>query len=123
MKLKILLVDDDDIFINTLKAEFAGEDEELLVASDGEEGYQKAKSELPNVILLDVILPKMLGISVLEKLKGDDQTKFIPVIIISNFGGENNEKRARELGADEFLVKTAVTPKQIAEMARKYLPK
>lgn len=122
MTRKILIVDDDEIFVNTLRAEFSGEGEVTIVATDGEEGFNKAKSELPDAILLDVIMPKMLGISVIERLREEDTTKFIPIIVVSNFGGENNEKRARELGASEFLVKTSVTPKQIAEAVRKYFP-
>lgn len=119
---KILIVDDDEVFVNTIKAEFNQEDEQIILAIDGEDGMSKAKSEIPDVILLDVIMPKMLGLSVLERLKEDDVTKFIPTIVVSNFGGENNEKRALELGANEFIVKTAVTPAQIAASVRKYFP-
>lgn len=122
MTKKILIVDDDDIFGGTLQAEFTAEGEQVIRAADGEDGYNKAKSETPDAIVLDVIMPKMLGISVLERLKEDTTTKFIPIIIVSNFGGENNEKRALELGASEFVVKTSMTPKQIAETVRKYFP-
>lgn len=119
---KILIVDDDEIFANAIKGELNREDEQVIYAQDGEEGFAKARAELPDVILLDVIMPKMLGVSVLERLKEENSTKFIPIIIASNFGGDNNEKRVLELGASEFILKTGSTPKQIADTLRKYMP-
>ncbi len=119
---KILIIDDDETFAKNLQAEFLQVDEQVILAFDGEEGLAKVKTDHPDVIILDIILPKILGLSFLEQLRNDDATKYIPVIVVSSFGGTDNEKRAKELGANEFIVKMDITPKMLADTARRYLP-
>jgi len=75
-------------------------------ASDGEEGLNVAKAEKPDLILLDIILPKMNGFDVLQALKGDPVTKAIPVIILTNLEGSSDIEKALSLGAMTYLVKT-----------------
>ena len=79
---------------------------EALGASDGEEGLQMARLEKPDLILLDIILPKMNGFDVLKSLKGDEATKPIPVIMLTNLESSGDIEQALSLGAMTYLVKT-----------------
>ena len=120
---KILIADDDKVFVQSLAEQFNGEGEGVIIAEDGDQALTKAKQEKPDVIVLDVMMPKQLGIAVLKKLKGDEDTKFIPVIAVSNFGGERNEKRALEVGAESFFTKAKITAEGLANEVRRHLPK
>lgn len=122
MMKKIVLIDDDQVFANNLKARFDQTDEQMIIAGDGESGLAQITKEHPDVVVVDVILPKLLGLSVLEAIRNDNTLKFTPVVLISSFGGETNEKRAIELGANAFIVKSNVTLKQLADMIRGYYP-
>jgi two-component system, sensor histidine kinase and response regulator len=77
-----------------------------LGASDGEEGLKMTKSERPDIILLDIIMPKMNGFEVLKALKADDATKGIPVIMLTNLESSNDIEQALSLGAMTYLVKS-----------------
>ena len=119
---KIVLIDDDQVFANNLKTQFNQTDEQIMLAHDGKSGLDLITKEHPDVIIVDVILPKLLGLSVLEAIRNDPALKFTPVVLISSFGGDTNEKRAIELGANAFIVKSNVTLKQLADMIRTYYP-
>ncbi len=122
MMKKIVLIDDDQVFANNVKAQFDQTDEQVIMAHDGESGLAQITKEHPDVVVVDVILPKLLGLSVLETIRSDNALKFTPVILISSFGGDTNEKRAIELGANAFIVKSTVTLKQLADTIRRYYP-
>ena len=77
----------------------------VLTAEDGEEALRVARAETPDLILLDLIMPKMQGFEVLKALKSDPQTSPIPVVILSNLGQESDSKAAREMGALDYWVK------------------
>jgi|AntRauTorckE6833_2_1112554.scaffolds.fasta_scaffold34795_2 CheY-like chemotaxis protein len=102
---KILAVE-DDLFLKELLAGKLSDDEfNVFYASNGDEALTIAATELPDVILLDILLPGMSGYDVLEKLKADENTKNIPVIILSNFGQPEDIEKGKRLGAVDFLVK------------------
>ena len=119
-KYKILLVE-DDLFINDLysrtleKADF-----EMLSAIDGVEGLEKAKQK-PDLILLDIMLPKLNGLEVLKRLKADILTKNIPVVLLTNLGQENIIHNAFRLGAQGYLMKMKVLPNDIVDEVHKFL--
>lgn len=120
---RILLVEDDlallKIYSNKLKAN----NFEVLVATTGNEGLHKALTEKPDIILLDIILPEKDGFMVLENIKNNDETKDIPVIILSNLGQEPDIKRGKELGAEDYLVKSNVSLIDLVSKVKKYLIK
>lgn len=119
---KILLAEDDDALAGMYKMKF--EDEGFMVAraANGEEALLMAKSEKPDIILLDVMMPKKEGTEVLIELKGDETTKNIPVIFLTNLGGRMEDtKAAQELGAEDFIVKSLVTPKDVVAKVREVL--
>jgi len=121
MKPKILLVEDDPSLAKIYKLELEMDNFEVLTASDGEAGLSTAKSGKPDLILLDIVLPKANGLAVLEQLKKDEEAKNIPVIIITNFGQEENIKKAFTLGAQDFVLKYQTTPGELAKKIKEIL--
>ena len=118
---KILLVDDDQALRQLYSIELTGRQYEVVTAGDGDEGIAKSKSEKPDVILLDIMMPKTDGIAALSKIKADDATKPIPVIMMTNFGQENLVQQAFSLGAVDYLLKYKVTPAEMAEKVAQVL--
>lgn len=104
-KQKILIVEDEATLQKTLQEVLTAEGYSALSALDGQRGFEMAKEEIPDLILLDIILPKMDGFEVLKALKDDETTKFIPVIILTNLGDLNDIQKALDLGATTYLVK------------------
>lgn len=119
--MKILLIDDDEdlmtIFSTTLKKE--GFD--TVVQNTGEGGLSKAKEEKPDLILLDQVLPDVSGNDVLKTLKTQEETKSIPVILLSNFSQEELVKGAIDQGAIDYLFKYQVEPKDVVEKVKEAL--
>ena len=103
---KIILVEDDDILAKILYKELIEAEFEVILAEDGEKGLNKIKKEIPDLILLDLIIPKKDGFSVLAELKKSSKTKNIPVIILTVLGADNDVKKGFKLGADDYIVKT-----------------
>ncbi len=117
---KVLLIEDDSLMVKMYNMKFTHDGFDVDVALDGEEGLQKAKNN-PNIIVLDIMLPKMSGTEVLEKLKADDQTKNIPVIVLTNLNAnEEDVTKCSDLGAKEVLMKTDVTPQEVVDKIREY---
>lgn len=120
-KQKVLLVEDDlsllKIYSNKLKIN--GFD--VSVATTGDEGLRKAQAEIPSIVLLDLILPGKDGFLVLEELKSDTKTKEIPVVILSNLGQETDIQRGKELGAEDYLVKSDVGLMDLVKKVKKYI--
>ena len=112
-KTKILLIEDDKFISDLYKdgLEWAGL--KMITAYDGKEGMEKIKSENPDLILLDLVLPTMNGFEILEKIKRDDKFKNIPIIILSNLSEKEDVKKAMELGADDYLVKVKFSIKEV----------
>ena len=94
---------------------------ELLLAADGLTGLEIAKKELPAVILLDIMMPKMDGFAVLTELKKDNSTKNVPVIMLSNLGQDNDIEKGKKLGANDYIVKASMTPTQVIDKIKSYL--
>lgn len=105
-KKKILIVEDEATLQKSLSEFLALEGFEVLNAMDGEAGTEEAKKSLPDLILLDIILPKKDGYEVIEDLKMDGKTKDIPIILLSNLGGSEDVEKAFSLGITTYLVKS-----------------
>jgi two-component system alkaline phosphatase synthesis response regulator PhoP len=102
---RILVVEDDRFLRKAAEAALRRQGFTVLVASDGEEGLRVARSELPDLVLLDLIMPRLQGFEVLKLLKEEATTSAIPVIILSNLGQDSDVKKAMEAGAVDYLVK------------------
>lgn len=121
--MKILIVEDEEILRDVLEEKFKKEDFDTKVAIDGEAGLQAVEDFEPDLILLDLIMPKMDGFEVLEALKSNPKAKNIPVIVLSNLNQDEEIKKALALGAVDFLVKTQHPINEVVEKVRKYLLK
>ncbi len=104
------------------QVKFEHEGFQILKAVDGEQGLQVAAKEKPDFILLDVIMPKMDGFSVLKKLKADEVTKNIPVMLLTNLGQDEDVKKGNELGAVGYLVKANITPSEVLNKVKSLMP-
>ena len=114
-KNNILLVEDDTFLAGMYKTKFEMEDFKVLVAEDGLRGFQLAKENKPDVILLDILLPKMDGFEVLDKIRASSDTKDIPVIMLTNLGQKEDVKKGLERGANGYLIKAHFMPSEVVE--------
>ena len=104
-KKKVLIVDDETDIVETIKFNLEFEDIECIEAYDGEEALLKARSERPDLILLDVMLPKIHGYKIARLLKFDESYKHIPIIMLTAKAQESDIKTGEETGADEYVTK------------------
>jgi len=118
---KVLVVDDDTVLTRLYKSFFEHEGLEVEIAGDGEEGFEKAKTFNPDLILSDIMMPRMDGLAFLGKLKEDKSLKKIPVIVMTNLDDEENVEKARKLGAIKHLKKGGQEPKAMAIFIKKLL--
>ncbi|HET7099357.1 MAG TPA: response regulator [Patescibacteria group bacterium] len=118
---KILIIEDDPLMSRLYQKIFKFEGYEVEVAVDGVEGLEKVTTGKPTLILLDVMMPKMNGLQVLEKLKLNPDTKAIPVIMLTNLAGQSDAENALSKGAVKYLVKSEYEPKQIANIVKEIL--
>ena len=120
---KILLIEDEELIIRLLSKKLAAIGYDVSLAMNGEEGLEKIKQVVPDLILLDIVMPRMGGFEVMAEMKKDEKIANIPVIIISNSGQPLELEKAKELGAADWLVKTEFDPKEVAEKIQKYINK
>jgi len=113
--MKILIVEDEDVLSLVLEEKFKDEGYDVMIAKDGEEAQPKIERFKPDLILLDLILPKKGGLEVLESIKADQELKMIPVIVLSNLEGDETIKKALTLGAADYFVKTQHPIAEIVE--------
>ena len=118
---KILLIEDETILLEMYKDKLEDAGFEAIGASEAKEGLKIAKKEKPDLIILDILLPKENGIYFLQQLKEDSEIASIPVIAFSNYDDPLDKKRALRLGAREYLLKTNYTPQGIIEKIKEYL--
>jgi CheY-like chemotaxis protein len=123
MAKKILLIEDEEIMVNLLQKKLTQEGYEISVARDGEEGLKLIREAVPNLVLLDIIMPKKGGFEVMEVMQKDRRLRKIPVIIISNSGQPVELDRAKELGAKDWLIKTDFDPQEVLDKVVKQIGK
>ncbi|HTM68429.1 MAG TPA: response regulator [Candidatus Binatia bacterium] len=118
---KVLIVDDDaflsGIYATKLELDGFG----VVTARDGEEGLKAAMKEKPDLILLDVLMPKLDGFEVLKRLKADPETKPIPVIMLTNLGQKEDIEKGLQDGAVDYLIKAHFVPAEAVEKIKKVL--
>ncbi len=115
MAKKILIVEDEKVLLDLLEKRIKKEGYDVAIAHDGEEGMEKIREYGPDLILLDIVMPKKDGMQVMEELAADPELKKIPVIIISNSGQPVEIERIKKLGARDWLVKTEFDPKEVID--------
>lgn len=119
-KNKILIVEDDRFLTKLLSLRLERNGFEVEASFDGEEALEKIKKQSPDLIVLDLILPKKDGFEVLEELKKINKGKKIPVLILSNLGQDLDVERGLKLGAVGYIVKTEIPLSQVIEKIKSY---
>jgi CheY-like chemotaxis protein len=112
---RILLAEDDRILRRGGEAILSKKGYAVIVAVDGEDALAKAQAHMPDLILLDVMMPKLDGFEVLARLKDDPNTRSIPVIMLTNLGQASDVDKAVERGACAYLVKASLQPGELAD--------
>lgn len=120
---KILLIEDDVFMVELLAHEFGQEEFELVIAKTGSEGVEKFKSEKPDLILLDILLPDFNGFEALRQIRREPGGPETKVVVLSNIGEANDIEEAKRLGSDDYLIKANASLPEIVERARAVLEK
>lgn len=118
---KILIIEDEKIMIELLQQKLAGEGYEVQVAEEGEEGLRRMRKMKPDLVLLDIIMPKMGGMEVLERAQKDKELKKIPIIVISNSGQPVEIDKVQKLGARDWLIKTDFDPQEVIKKVKEQI--
>lgn len=119
--MRVLIVEDDAFLAGIYTTKFSLEGFDVLSAGDGLAGLKVARKDLPDIILLDVLMPKMDGFEVLDELKKDAKTKGIPVVILTNLGQKEDVQRGLKAGAVDYLIKAHFVPSDTVAKVRKIL--
>jgi len=118
---KILIIEDDPLMLRLYQKAFSFEGYEVEAAYDGEEGIKKAGEIKPTLILLDIMMPKMNGLEVLENLKQDPELKAIPVVVLTNLAGKKDAEEALSKGAVRYIIKSEYEPKQVTDLVKEII--
>lgn len=121
--MKILIAEDEEILLDVLQEKFEDENFNVSVATSGDDVLPLAKKFKPDIILLDILLPKINGIDILSSLKSDDDLAHIPVIMLTNLSEDTKIKQALDIGAIDYMVKTQHPINEVIEMVNKYVLK
>ena len=120
-KTKILIIEDDRFIAKMYQTKLSLEGYDVDVAENGQIGVEKIKSFQPDLVLLDIIMPEMDGFGVLEVIREDAAINSTPVIIMSNLAQEDHLKRAKALGAKDYIVKSQYTPLDVVKKIQEVL--
>lgn len=118
---KVLIIEDDELVSRMYTKVLSYEGIEVEMAKSGKAGIDKARETQPDLIFCDVMMPQMNGIEVLDRLKAQEETKEIPVIMLTNLSGTQDADLAVKKGAAAYLVKSEHRPKEIAEKIKEYI--
>ena len=121
--MKILIIEDDKFLRDLMSQKLTKEGFSVKEALDGEEGLKMALEEPPDLVLLDLILPRVDGFGVLERIKKEPKLSHLPVLILSNLGQKEDVGRALSMGAEDFLIKSNFTLGEIVEKIKTILKK
>jgi len=119
--MKVLIIEDEEALRKVLQEKLQKSGFEAFAAKDGVEGWDMAKSKNPDIILLDLILPKRSGFDVLMMLKQDPELKNVPVFVLSNLAEDENLKRALRMGAEDYFVKSQHPINEVVEKVQNRL--
>ncbi len=119
----ILLVEDDPFLVDIYTTKLKEAGFSIRVAIDGKEVLRKIKKDMPDLLLLDIVLPNFNGWEILRKIERDDELKTIKIVILSNLGEKEEIEKGLKLGATRYLVKAHYTPSDVIKEVKKILNK
>jgi len=120
-EIRVLFVEDDPTVAQMYRLKLELDGYQVIMAKDGEEGLRLANEVDPDIVFLDIRLPKVDGFAVLEGLRAYDRTKNVPVVILSNYGEQELVDRGLKLGALEYLIKSQTTPANLSRGVENWL--
>lgn len=118
---KILVVEDDKFLRKVYESKLPKEGFQVISANDGEAGLEAMRKEKPDLVLLDLIMPKMTGFDVLVEVQKDAGLKKIPILVLSNLGQEEDMVKAKALGAKDFFIKSNFSIKEVVDKIKQHL--
>lgn len=120
-EVRVLFIEDDAAVAEMYRLKLELDGYTVTVAPDGEEGLRIARESPPDIVFLDIRLPKMDGFAVLEQLRADAGLQHVPVIILSNYGEAELVERGLKLGALDYLIKAETTPSTLSRGVGKWI--
>jgi two-component system cell cycle response regulator DivK len=117
----VLYVEDNEYNLKMVRQLLARTAYQLIEAKDGELGVETALRELPDLILMDIQLPKLSGLEATRKLRADPKTAAIPIIVVTSFALSGDDQKAKDAGASAYLAKP-YSPRELLQMIRKFVP-
>ena len=118
--MRVLLTEDDPIVAELYRLRLDREGHDVAVAGDGEAALEAVRQEPPDLVLLDIRMPRLSGVAVLEQMRADEQTRAVPVVMLTNYSDPAQVERCRELGIEAYLVKSRTTPRQLADWIERW---
>jgi DNA-binding response OmpR family regulator len=118
---KIAIVEDDAAIVQMYRMKFEDEGYEVATATDGQAGLDLIKQSVPDILLLDLMMPEMDGAEMLVKLRKESWGKNLKVIVLTNMGESEAPQKIRDMGVKDFIVKADMTPKQVADRIKAVL--
>jgi len=118
---KILVVDDDPFILDIYVMEFKEQGFQIETATDGKTALEKIEIVKPDIVLLDVVMPKMDGFDVIKKIKENKTPRTFKILFLTNFGQKEDVERGMELGADGYIIKAHFTPSEVAAKVKELL--
>jgi len=122
-KIKVAIIEDDIAIVQMYRTKFESEGYEVETAGDGRTGLDLIESFDPNIILLDLMMPNMSGLDMLQQLRGKPGGREAKVVVLTNMGDTETATRVYKMAADDYIVKAEMTPKQVAERVKDLLAK
>lgn len=120
---KIVFVEDDPLIVKIYTTRLKADGHEVYSAENGEDGLKVIAEVKPDLIILDVMMPRVDGFGVLQRVRSDEALKNIPIIMYSNLNNEEEITRAKQMGVNEFLIKANLSPSQMVAKIKQYLDK
>lgn len=122
VKKEVILLAEDDRFVSDIyKRKLSMDGYGVLYAADGREALNFLEAQIPDLVLLDIMMPVIDGMEVLEKMKGDDRWKKIPVIMLTNLAEKDNIEKSISMGANGYIIKAHFTPSEVMVKMREVL--
>jgi len=120
-KKKILIIEDEKFLLELYQGRFEKDGYQVFTAINGLTGLKLAQKEKPDLIILDILMPGMDGYEVIRKLKEDNQTKEITILVLSNLGQREEINQGLKTGADDYIIKTDLTPSELIDKVEEML--
>lgn len=121
MAKKILIIEDDPLINKMYSEKLARDGYDTEIAENGAVGVEKMKAAVPDLVILDIMMPKMDGIQVIDAMKQDTRLEKIPIIVLSNLSESPDIEKAKKRGVQEYLVKSDLDPEDVSNTVKKYL--